>query len=285
MTAPGWLVALWRDWVRPVWPFWLIFLAFAAIAVLAPWIAPNDPFRQNLLARLRPPGSEARGVFYLLGTDEIGRDLLSRLFYGARVSLLVAIAGVAFSAALGGVLGVIAGLARGAAEVIIMRLVDMVLSIPAILLAIVLVAVLGPGLDKVILVLGLTRWPRFARVAYASTLSVAALPFVRVARFNGVSIGRLVFRHILPNIAGPLVVVATLEFGLMILFEAGLSFLGLGVQPPVPSWGSILATGRNYLGSAWWIATLPGLSLFLLALSVNMIGDHLRDRLDPRGRA
>src|SRR5262249_2915349 len=164
----------------------------------------------------------------------------------------------------------------------IMRGVDMVLSIPPILLAIITVAVLGPGLQNLILVLGFTRWPRYTRVAYAQTLRVATLPFITASRLGGARSGRLLVRHVLPNILAALVVVATLEFGLMVLFEAGLSFLGLGIQPPTPSWGAILAVGRNYVASAWWIATLPGLCLFLLVLTVNLLGDQLRDRLDPR---
>jgi peptide/nickel transport system permease protein len=178
----------------------------------------------------------------------------------------------------------IAAFYRGWVETIIMRLVDIVLSVPAILLAIITVAVLGPSLSNVVIVLAFTRWPRYARVAYGQTLSVANMPYVRLSRFMGAGWLRLLWRHILPNIAGGLIVVATLEFGLMVLFEAGLSFLGLGVQPPTASWGAMLSTGRNYVGTAWWIATFPGLALFLLVLSINLIGDHVRDRLDPRAR-
>jgi peptide/nickel transport system permease protein len=270
--------------LRAIWPFFAIFGCFALVALLAPLLAPYDPNSQNLLARLKPPGTQARGVLYLLGTDEVGRDLLSRLIYGARVSLMVAILSVLVSTLLGSVLGMIAGFYRGIVEIVIMRLVDIVLSIPAILLAIITVAVLGPGLENLVLVLGFTRWPRYARVAYGQTLGVMAMPYLRASRFAGARTPRLLARHVLPNIAGALIVVATLEFGLMVLFEAGLSFLGLGVQPPMPSWGSILSVGRNYMATAWWIATFPGLCLFLLVLSINLIGDHVRDRLDPRER-
>ncbi len=270
-----------RD-LRKIWPFLLIFGVFALLALFAPLIAPYSPNSQNLLARLRPPGTTVRGVFYLLGTDEVVRDLLSRLIHGARVSLIVALLSVLVSTLIGTTLGMIAGFYRGIVEVVIMRLVDIVLSIPAILLAIITIAVLGPGLQNVIIVLGFTRWPRYARVAYGQTLGVMSLTYMRASIFNGAGVVRLLLRHVLPNIAGAIIVVATLEFGLMVLFEAGLSFLGLGVQPPTPSWGSILSVGRNYLGTAWWIATFPGLCLFLLVLSINLIGDHLRDRLDPR---
>ncbi|WP_179379698.1 ABC transporter permease [Jannaschia marina] len=260
------------------WPAWLL-LALTAAAILAPWIAPLDPDRQNLLARLKAPGFEARGATYWLGSDELGRDILSRLIYGARVSLSVAVLSVLLSGLVGVAVGMAAGYLRGWTETILMRLVDIFLSIPAILLAIITVAVLGPGFVNVILVLALTRWPRYARVAYGQTLAIADRPFVTLARAMGASPLRVLALHILPNIIGPLLVVATLEFGLMVLFEAGLSFLGLGVQPPTASWGSMLSTGRNYVGSAWWIATFPGIALFLLVLSANLIGDRLVDRI------
>jgi len=158
------------------------------------------------------------------------------------------------------------------------------LSIPAVLLAIITVAVLGPSLFNVIMVLALTRWPRYARVAYSQTLSIVTMPYVRLSTLMGAGAVRVLFRHVLPNIIGSVSVVATLEFGLMVLFEAGLSFLGLGVQPPTASWGAMLSTGRNYVATAWWVATLPGLCLFALVLAVNLTGDAVRDRLDPRFR-
>jgi peptide/nickel transport system permease protein len=248
-------------------------------ALFAPWIAPLDPDRQNLLARLKAPGFEARGAVYWLGSDELGRDIFSRVIYGARVSISVAFMSVILSGVVGVIVGMAAGYLRGWSETILMRLVDVFLSIPAILLAIITVAVLGPGFINVILVLALTRWPRYARVAYGQTLAVANQPYVTLARAMGAAAPRVLALHILPNIIGPLLVVATLEFGLMVLFEAGLSFLGLGVQPPTASWGSMLSTGRNYVGSAWWITTFPGLALFTLVLSANLIGDRLGDRI------
>ena len=263
----------------------IILIAFFVLAaVFAPLLAPYDPNSQNLLGRMRPPGTVSRSFHYLLGSDELGRDLLTRLIYGARVSLFVAIASVILSGVVGVLLGMLAGYLRGWVELIVMRLVDVFLSIPAILLAIITVAVLGTGLVNVIVVLALTRWPRYARIAYGQTLSVANMPYVRLAAFMGASTPRVLLRHILPNIIGAVTVVATLEFGLMVLFEAGLSFLGLGVQPPTASWGAMLSSGRNYLATAWWIATFPGLCLFLLILAVNLIGDDLRDRFDPRSQ-
>lgn len=270
-------------WVRnrSLLAWWPAFLlgALVVAAVFAPWLAPMDPDRQNLLARLKAPGFEARGAVYWLGSDELGRDVLSRVISGARVSISVAVLSVLLSGVVGVAVGMLAGYLRGWVETVLMRLVDIFLSIPAILLAIITVAVLGPGFINVILVLALTRWPRYARVAYGQTLAMADRPFVQLSRAMGASTPRVLALHILPNIIGPLVVVATLEFGLMVLFEAGLSFLGLGVQPPMASWGAMLSTGRNYIATAWWIATFPGLALFLLVLSANLIGDTLGDRI------
>jgi len=263
----------------------LILTMILALAVLAPWIAPSDPTRQVLMMRLKPPGALApSGQIYLFGTDDLGRDLLSRILFGAQVSLLIATLSVLVSTLVGVALGMTAAWFRGWIEAIVMRLVDIMLSIPAVLLAVLTVAVLGPGFFKLILVLGLTRWPRYARVAFGQTLQIATLPYVKAAELAGAGTARILLRHILPNIAGPLLIIATAEFGLMILFEAGLSFLGLGIQPPAPSWGSIMSVGRQYVERAWWIAAFPGGCLFLLVFSVNVLGDWLRDRLDPQAR-
>jgi peptide/nickel transport system permease protein len=273
--------------VRPLvqigrwWPIALIAL-FVLTAIFAPLIAPYDPNYQNLIARLKPPGTISRGFQYWLGSDELGRDMLSRIIYGSRVSLIVAFASVIISGVTGTMLGMIAGYKRGVIEIVIMRVVDVFLSVPAVLLSIIMVAVLGPSLLNVIMVLALTRWPRYARVAYSETLSTATMPYVRLSAVMGAGLLRVLFRHILPNIIGAVSVVATLEFGLMVLFEASLSFLGLGVQPPTASWGAMLSTGRNYVATAWWVATLPGVCLFILVLAVNLTGDAVRDRLDPR---
>jgi peptide/nickel transport system permease protein len=258
--------------------------AFVLAAAGADLLAQNDPLRQSLLLRLRPPGTATATAQFLLGTDDLGRDLLARIIYGARASLMVAALSVSVSLIVGTMLGLLAGWFRGWTAVLIMRLVDTMLSIPAILLAVLTVAVLGPGFIKLVLVLGLTRWPRYARVAYAQTLQVATLPYIRAAEMAGCGPVRILLRHVLPNIAGPLMVVATSEFGLMILFEAGLSFLGLGIQPPYPSWGSIMSAGRQYVARAWWLTVFPGVCLFVLVLCVNLFGDWLRDRVDPRSR-
>ena len=261
----------------------ILLALFVLVAVGAPLVAPLDPNQQDLFARLKPPGTEVRGALYLLGTDELGRDVLSRIVHGSRISLFVAFTSVCVSLVVGSALGVMAGYFRGWVEIIIMRVVDVVLSIPALLLAIITVIVLEPGLLSLVAVLGFTRWPRYTRVAYGQTLSIATRSYVTAARFHGAGAFWLMPRHILPNILNPLIVVATLEFGLMILFEAGLSFLGLGIQPPTASWGAMMSVGRNYLNTAWWIATYPGFCLFGLVLCVNLLGDSLRDRLDPRG--
>jgi len=269
----------------PVLVFIVILAVIVLLAILAPWIAPADPSKQNLLGRLKPPGFAMRGITYWFGTDDLGRDLLSRVLYGAGVSLGVAILSVVVSTLVGVSLGMIAGWFRGKVEVVIMRMVDIMMSIPAILLAVLTVAVLGPGFLKLVLVLGLTRWPRYTRVAYAQTLQVANLPFIKASELAGAGATRILFHHILPNIAGPILIVATAEFGLMILMEAGLSFLGLGIQPPAASWGAIMSVGRDYIERAWWIVAFPGGFLFLLVFSVNVLGDWLRDQLDPRSRS
>ena len=278
---PAGLNNLWV-FIRPVWVFVLVLLCILLIAVFAPFVTSHDPNYQNLLARLKPPGYSTGSRFYLLGTDELGRDLLTRIVYGARISLLVAFLSVSISLIFGVLIGMVAGYFRGFLEVLIMRMADIFLSIPAILLAILTVAVLGPSLLNLVLVLAFTRWPRYTRVAYAQTLSVAGSLYIKSSAYSGASNTRILMRHILPNILAPLIVLATLEFGLMILFEGGLSFLGLGVQPPMPSWGSILSVGRNYISSAWWIVTLPGICLFVVVLSVNVLGDFLWDKFDPR---
>lgn len=283
MSAPAPAQPRRRFPLKRWWPITILAL-FVATAICAPLLAPYDPNIQNLVGRLKPPGTVSRSFHYWLGSDELGRDLLSRIIYGTRVSLLVAVLSVLLSGAVGTALGLLAGYRRGWIETVVMRIADVFLSIPAVLLAIITVAVLGPSLVNVVLVLALTRWPRYARVAHAQTLATAGMAYVENAVLSGAGNVRILFLHILPNIAGTLIVVATLEFGLMVLFEAGLSFLGLGVQPPTASWGSMLSTGRNYVATAWWVATLPGLCLFVLVLTVNLTGDALRDRLDPHFR-
>lgn len=264
----------------------IVLIAVILCAILAPVIAPMSPTDQVLLARLSPPSlsSPTGGTPHLLGTDHLGRDILSRVIYGARISLFVAVLGVSISAAIGVLLGLVAGFFTGVVSTVIMRLTDIVLSIPFLLLAIAVVAVLGPSLLNLILVLGFTRWVRYTRITFAQTLALKETEFVQASRALGQTGSRLLVQHIFPNTLAPIIVIATLEMGLMIIFEAALSFLGLGVQPPTPSWGSMLADGRNYVVTAWWLGVFPGLAITMTVLALNLLGDWARDVLDPRMR-
>jgi peptide/nickel transport system permease protein len=259
-----------------------LLLLVVVMAAAAPLIAGYNPVQQNLALRLQPPGATAGGHVFLLGTDTLGRDIWARIVYGSRVSLSVAAIAVSVSLVIGTIVGVVAGFYRGVVGAVLMRLVDVVLSVPFLLLAVATVAVVGPSFSNLIFALGLTRWPRYARVGYAQTLATRELEFVQAARVLGAPAPRLLLRHLLPNVLPSLALVATLEVGLMIIFEASLSFLGLGVQPPQPSWGGMLSDGRNYLADAWWLATFPGLAISLTVLGANVTGDWIRDLLDPR---
>jgi peptide/nickel transport system permease protein len=270
---------------RRIWVFLAILVLYAAFAVFPAVFVSSDPLRTDLSHRLLAPGNSFNGTSHWLGTDQLGRDVWSRLVYGTRVSLIIAFAAVLCAGTFGSVLGIAAGTVRGLVGVVIMRVADMVLSIPFFLLAILTVVVLGPSLTNVVICLALVRWPRYARVAYAQTLDAQGREFVRSAIAIGSTPFWVVRRHIVPEVIPPIIVVATLELGLMVLYEAALSFLGLGVQPPTPSWGSMLSDGQQYISTAWWLATFPGVALFLLVLSVNMLGDFARDQLDPSERA
>lgn len=269
----------------------LILVGFVLTALFAPLLAPHDPLKQNLSSILTPPSTspttDSKGNTqppYYFGTDKIGRDLLSRIIYGARVSLWVGAISVTFSAILGTLLGLFAGFYRGKTDAIIMMLTDIQLSFPAILLAIVIIAGLGPGLRNTIIVLVIASWVGYARIIRAETLSLRERDFVLSARTTGCSNTRIVYRHIVPQIIPPLLVLSTLQIGTVIILEAALSFLGLGVQPPAPSWGNLLADGRDLIWTAWWMALFPGLALSLVIWASNIFGDWLRDILDPRLR-
>jgi peptide/nickel transport system permease protein len=261
-----------------------VVIIYVVVALAAPLIAPQNPNATNLAVRLLPPFSSSGGTHYLLGTDDLGRDVLSRVIYGARVSLAVAAVAVIFSGVGGVALGLIAGWRRGWLGTLIMRIADIALSVPFLLIAILVVAVLGPSLINVVICLAMVRWPRYTRITYATVLETRERGFVRGVVALGAPSRWIVLRHILPEVLPLAVVVATLELGLMVIFEASLSFLGLGVQPPTASWGTMLAEGQEYVATAWWLATFPGLALFGLVLSVNMLGDAVRDRLDPTRR-
>lgn len=262
----------------------LVVCLYVLVAVAAPLIAPHDPNHAELAARLAGPWAERGGQRYVLGSDALGRDVLSRILYGARVSIVVAVGTVVASGVVGVLLGVLAGWRRGWLAAVIMRVADITLSVPVFLLAILVVAVLGPSLVNVVVCLVLVRWPRYTRVAYAGVLETRERGFVRGTTALGASGWWIVARHVLPEVLPLAVVVATLELGLMVVFEASLSFIGLGVQPPTASWGSMLSDGQQYVATAWWLATFPGLALFGLVLSVNLLGDAVRDRLDPTRR-
>jgi peptide/nickel transport system permease protein len=262
-----------------------VLLLMSGAALAAPRIAPWDPGRQMLAKRLRPPAWQARGLReHPLGTDHLGRDILSRILYGGRISLGVGLSAVTLAACLGVSLGLLAGFHGGRTDALIMRVVDVFLAIPYILLAMGVVFALGPSLLNVILVMAVTRWVQFARIVRADVLSLREREFVAGARARGNRSLRLLLRHVLPNALTPIIVVATLELAFMIIYESALSFLGLGVQPPTPTWGWMLSDGRNYVATAWWLATFPGLAIMLTVLAVNLLGDWLRDTLDPRLR-
>jgi peptide/nickel transport system permease protein len=253
-----------------------------AAALAAPLIAPADPIRQSLRGRLSAPTlSGADGKAHLLGTDHLGRDVLSRVIYGARVSLLVGFAAVIVGGLVGATLGLVAGFRGGWTDSVIMTLADAQLAFPFILLAIGIIAVLGPSFPTLIVVIGLSGWVTYARVLRSQVLVLRSREFVDAIHALGGSVARVITRHVLPNVLSSLVVIATLELARAIVLEATLSFLGLGVQPPTPSWGGMVHEGREYLDSAWWISTAPGIVLMLTSIVVSRTGDWLRDLLDP----
>jgi peptide/nickel transport system permease protein len=259
-----------------------IVLFIILLAIFAPVLAPYDPFKQNLVARLKPPfWMEGGSLKYLLGTDNYGRDLLSRIIYGSQISLLVAAASMLLSAVIGITAGIIAGFRGGRTEQVIMRLADAQMAFPDILLAIIVVAALGGGLLNLVIVLGISRWMVFARVVFAATRTFKRREFVEAAASYGASESYLVFRHILPQLAPVLTVLSTLQIAQMILQETALSFLGLGVPPPAATWGNILAEGRDRLFAAPWIANAAGIAIIILVFAINLLGNGLREQLDP----
>jgi len=261
----------------------VIVLGVAGAAVFAAWTAPRDPTVQEITKRLKPPGWRAEdGRLALLGTDHLGRDILSRLIFGARISLVIGFSAVALAGTLGTLLGLIAGYRGGRVDDFCMRLTDTMLAMPFILLALAVIAVLGPSLKNIIIVLGVTSWVSYARVVRAEVLSLRTREFISAAQALGSGSWRITFRHLLPNVLTPAIVIASLEVARMVILESALSFLGLGIPPPAPTWGGMLADGRAYLSTAWWLATFPGLCIMLTVLGINLLGDWLRDVLDPR---
>ena len=253
-----------------------------AVSMFAPWLAPFDPFAQNVTERLLPPLSSAASGLHLLGTDALGRDILSRLMIATRVSIFLGIAAVLVSGVVGVALGLIAGYDDRHVGRPIMALADVQLAVPFLILALAVAAVLGPSLFNLIAVLGVTNWVQFARVVRAEVLTLREREFVQAAIALGASTPRILYRHLLPNVASSIVVISGLQIARMILFEASLSFLGLGVPPQIPTWGSMIADGRNYVANAWWVSAMPGLAIFVTVIGINLVGDRLRDVLDPK---
>ncbi|MCZ7573935.1 MAG: ABC transporter permease [Ardenticatenaceae bacterium] len=277
-----------------LWPFWRKFVRVRAAALallilviivlsgaLAPLLAPFPQNQQNIMARLKPPLYEGTEGLHLLGTDALGRDILGRLLWGSRVSLLVGAASVLVAGTLGVTLGLVAGYFGGSVDAAIMRWTDIQLALPFLIMALAVVAVLGSGLWNVIIVLGVTGWVQYARIVRGEVLSVREREFVLGAYASGVPTRRILFYHILPNVTASIIVIASLQVARMILMEASLSFLGLGVPVEIPTWGRMVADGRDYLSIAPWVATLPGLAIFTTVLCINICGDRLRDMLDP----
>jgi peptide/nickel transport system permease protein len=263
----------------------IFLLIICIVAFLSPVIAPYPAGGHDLeRVQLRPASTSVEGTFHVLGTDALGRDLLSRMMYGGRISLMVGITVVLVAALIGVPLGLISGFFGGKLDAVIMRLVDVQLAVPFILLAIAIMAVLGTGLWNVILVLGISSWVGYARIVRGEVLSLREKPFIEAARSIGVSNRRLILHHLLPNIWTPVIVLATQGVGGAILAESSLTFLGLGISPLIPTWGAMVADGRNYLTTAWWITTFPGILLTFTVLSIYFLGDGLRDVLDPRLR-
>jgi len=286
IMAPSRVGELWRSLRRGVGALLGAGLLLLMIlsAFLAPVLSPHDPLEAEVTKRLRPPVWTAKGTSeHLLGTDQLGRDVLSRTIYGSRVSLIVGITAVVISGVLGVLLGLIAA-QGGRLDALIMRVADVQLAFPFILLAIAVVAVVGGGLLNVILILGVTGWVSYGRVVRSQALSVKEKEYVEAARALGSRSLVLVFRHILPNVMTPVIVLATFNVASYMVAEASLTFLGLGVQPTIPSWGIMLADGREYMRAGWWMAIFPGLALVLTVLSINLLGDWLREYLDPRLR-
>ena len=261
----------------------IIFVLLVLTAVLAPFLAPHDPTTQYRDAFLLPPAWQDGGrAEFPLGTDAVGRDMLSRLIFGAQYSLFIGIVVVAIALVGGVVIGLVAGFFRGWVDTVIMRVMDVILAFPSLLLALVLVAVLGPGLTNAMIAIAIVYQPHFARLTRAAVMGEMQREYVTAARVAGAGNLRLMFRTILPNCLGPLIVQATLSFSSAVLDSAALGFLGMGAQPPAPEWGTMLAEAREFISRAWWVATFPGLAILISVLAINLMGDGLRDALDPK---
>ncbi len=254
---------------------------FAICALFAELIAPHDPITNNLRGRLSAPEGLGGEMGFILGSDALGRDLLSRLIYGARVSLSIGFVGTLIGVITGGLCGLIAGYVGGVVDEVMMFLVDAYVALPFLVIALTVIAMLGNGLPVLVFLAGFSGWASYTRLMRGQVLSVRGLPYIQSALAIGAHPSLILLRHVLPNVAAPMIVLATFGMTSIILLEASLSFLGLGIQPPTPAWGNMLGDGRNYLNTAWWIAIFPGVALMLLTMSINLVGDWLRDVLDP----
>ncbi len=274
----------WRLRRLPLIPI-LVLIIFVISGLGANWIAPHNPERGDIRARNVPPAfMEGGSTKYLLGTDHLGRDVLSRVIFGARISLAVVAVTLALGAVIGVSAGMVAGFYGGWRDEVLMRIVDIKLAIPTILLALVLILALGQSFLIIVVILAIAVWPRFARNIRGEVLQLKTMDYVALAKVSGASTPRILIMHILPGVVNTLIILATLEVGIVILLESTLSFLGAGVPPPTPAWGSMVADGRDRLAVAWWISTMPGLAIMAVVLSLNLFGDWLRDKLDPRLR-
>ena len=269
----------------PAIPLFILIFLLVVPGLFAPYMAPHNPIRGSLRARLKPPvWVQGGSITHPLGTDKVGRDILSRIVYGARISLAVSLVAILVSGAIGTALGLVAGYFGGRLDALIMRLVDISLGLPVILLALVFVAAVGASFSTVVMVTAVILWARYARQVRGETLSIRERDFIARARVAGASHIRIMLRYIFPNVVNTLTVLATLQIGAVILLESALSFLGAGIPRPTPTWGSMIADGRDLIVVAWWIAMFPGLAIMLTVLSLNLLGDWLRDYLDPKLR-
>ena len=259
----------------------IVLIALIVAAVFAPVLSSHDPFAQDLGRRLLPPGSDG----HLLGTDSLGRDIQARLLYGARISIYIVVLVALVAPFAGLVVGTVAGYAQGWADAVLMRITDIFLAFPRLILALAFVAALGAGIENAVLAISLTAWPPYARIARAETLTVRSADFIHAIRLQGAGPVRILTRHIWPLCVSSLIVRVTLDMAGIILTAAGLGFLGLGAQPPSPEWGAMISEGRKYILDHWWVATIPGLAIFTISLAFNLLGDGLRDVLDPKGNA
>lgn len=296
MTLTEWLrdpspTSRWQARLGQAWLSWLrlkrnplamigllIVVALILMAALAPVIAPHDPITQDLSRRLLPPGTPGNW----LGTDDFGRDILSRIIFGARITLAIVVMVALTAPVFGLIVGTVSGYFGGWVDEVLMRITDIFLAFPKLILALALVAVLGPGMENAVLAIAVTSWPPYARVARAETLTVRASDYIAAVRLQGASAPRIIWGHIMPMCLPSVIIRVTLDMAGIILTAAGLGFLGLGVQPPLPEWGVMISAGRKFLFEQWWVATMPGLAIFTVSLGFNLLGDGLRDVLDPR---